>query len=63
MRAGAASPDPCGAGTARAVVAERDAGPEPWELELAAGLYKLEDEDTRSVLIDHGSEAVTHVEL
>jgi hypothetical protein len=45
----------------RALLAERDAGPGPWELELAAGLYKLEDEGARSILIDHGSEAVTHV--
>lgn len=46
---------------ARTLLAERDAGTEPWELDLAAGLYKLEDEGARSILIDHGSEAVTHV--
>jgi hypothetical protein len=49
--------------SARALLAERDAGPEPWELDLPAGLYKLEDEGARSILIDHGSEAVTHVRL
>ncbi len=46
---------------ARTLIAEHDAGPEPWELDLAAGLYKLEDEGACSILIDHGSEAVTHV--
>ena len=45
----------------RAIVDEREAGPEPWELSLAAGLYKLEDEASQSLVFEHGSTAVTDV--
>jgi hypothetical protein len=47
---------------ARAVVAAHDAGQGPWELQLEAGLYKLEDDDGITAQFDHG-EAVTHVVL
>jgi hypothetical protein len=45
----------------RAVIAERDAGAEPWELALEAGLYKLEDAGGEAVMLDHGGEEVTRV--
>lgn len=44
-------------------VEERAAGPEPWVLELPAGLYKLEFAAQPAVLIDHGRAEVTHVVL
>ena len=44
----------------RAVIAERDVGSEPWELELEAGLYKLEDTAGGALPFDHGGE-VTRV--
>ncbi len=47
----------------RTIIGERDVGPEPWKLDLPAGLYKLEDEVGRWTMIDHGSEAIKHVEL
>jgi hypothetical protein len=40
----------------RVVIAERDAGPEPWELELAAGLYKLEHDGGGKVTFEQGEE-------
>jgi hypothetical protein len=45
----------------RAVIAERDAGAEPWELPLEAGLYKLEDAAGGALMFDHGGEGVTRV--
>lgn len=45
------------------VVAERDAGSEPWTLALQAGLYKLEHGTGPSLLIDHGRDEVTRVVL
>jgi hypothetical protein len=44
-----------------AIVTERDAGSEPWELAIEAGLYKLEDCVGKTITFDHGREAVTHV--
>ena len=45
----------------RTIVAECDAGPEPWELSIEAGLYKLEDSSRRTTTFEHGGEAVTRV--
>jgi hypothetical protein len=47
----------------REVVDERAAGPEPWELEIEPGLYKLEDDAGHAIAFDHGGEEVTRVEL
>jgi hypothetical protein len=45
----------------RVIIAEREAGPEPWELALEAGLYQLEDGAGAAARFDHGQEAVTDV--
>ena len=45
----------------RLIIAEHDVGPEPWELPLEAGLYKLEDSTGRTTAFDHGGEEVIHV--
>ncbi|HWO24839.1 MAG TPA: caspase family protein [Kofleriaceae bacterium] len=47
----------------RAVIAERAVGPEPWELSLEAGLYKLEDAAGRAITFEHGEGAETRVRL
>ncbi|HZJ64210.1 MAG TPA: caspase family protein [Kofleriaceae bacterium] len=44
------------------LIAERGATPDVWELALAPGLYKLQDDGGKSVLIDHDKE-VTSVEI
>jgi hypothetical protein len=45
------------------LVAEHDIGSEPWLLELAAGLYKLEDAAGTIAVIEHGRTEVTRVEI
>jgi hypothetical protein len=45
----------------RVIIAEREAGAEPWELSLAAGLYQLEDGAGRAAPFDHGGREVTDV--
>lgn len=45
-----------------AMIAEQDAASEIWQLSLVPGLYKVQDDTGRSVLIDHDKE-VTSVEV